>query len=83
MTGYKLTAPDNHVLKFSASGQLTAEDDPTGRGLAFAYESSGQVSSITIASGGTVTLTYSGSLLSQAALPDGNDITYGYTGGGR
>ncbi len=81
VTGYKLTAPDNHVLKFSASGQLTAEVDPTGRGLAFAYGSSGQVSSITTASGGTVTLTYSGSLLSQAALPDGNDVTYGYTGG--
>lgn len=80
-TGFTLTAPDNHVLKFSASGQLQSELDATGRGLTFSYNSSGQVSSITDAAGQSVTLTYTGSLLSAVGLPDGQAVAYAYTNG--
>jgi RHS repeat-associated protein len=81
VTGYTLTAPDQHVLRFSASGQLTAEADATGRGLAFAYNGSGQVSSITDAASQAVSLSYAGGLLTRVGLPDGLDVSYGYTGG--
>ena len=80
VTGYTLTAPDHHVLQFTASGQLTSIADSTGRGLGFSY-TAGQVSSITDASGHVVTLTYSGSRLSQVGLPDGKTIGYAYTSG--
>jgi YD repeat-containing protein len=84
VTGYTLTDPDDHhVLTFTSSGALESENDATGRGLTFANNSSDQVSSITDAAGEQVTLTYSGSLLSQVALPDGQDINYGYNASGQ
>lgn len=78
--GYTLTTPQQDVLTFSSSGQLLAEDDPTGRGLTFTY-SGGQLASITDAAGQQVTLSYSSSLLTKIALPDSQTISYGYTGG--
>jgi len=78
--GYVLTAPDHHTLAFNSAGQLTAEDDATGRGLSFVYTGS-QVTSITDAAGHVVTLSYTGSLLTQVTLPGGHTIAYGYTGG--
>jgi RHS repeat-associated protein len=81
VTGYTLTAPDHHVVRFNASGQLTAEVDATGRGLSFGYNGSGQVSTITDAAGHVVSLTYSGNLLTQLSLPNGNSVQYGYTSG--
>lgn len=80
VTGYTLTAPDNHVLAFSASGQLESVQDSTGRGLTLSY-SGGQVTSITDAAGHAVSLSYTGGLLTQIALPGGKTISYGYTGG--
>lgn len=80
VTGYKLTAPQQDVLSFTASGQLTSDLDPAGRGLTFAY-SSGQLSSVTDAAGQKATLTYSGSRLSGITLPNGTSISYGYSGG--
>jgi RHS repeat-associated protein len=80
-TYYTLTSPQGEVMWFSASGQLLSHLDATGRGLVFGYNAAGQVSSITDAAGQQVNLTYTGSLLSQMALPNGQDITYGYTGG--
>jgi RHS repeat-associated protein len=79
VTGYKLTTPQQDVLSFTASGQLTSHLDPAGRGLTFAY-TSGQLSSVTGAAGQAATLTYTGSLLSGIRLPNGTSISYGYSG---
>jgi RHS repeat-associated protein len=78
--GYTLTTPHQDVLTFNSSGRLTAEDDPTGRGLTFAYTGA-ELTSVTDAAGHRVTLGYTGSLLSKVTLPDGQAIAYGYTGG--
>jgi len=79
VTGYTLTDPSDHdLLTFSTSGQMESETESTGQGLTFLYNSSGQVGSITDAAGEPVSLTYDGSLLSQVALPDGQDVSYGY-----
>jgi RHS repeat-associated protein len=80
VTGYTLTTPQQDVLSFTASGQLTSDVDPTGRGLTLGY-SSGKLSSVTDAAGQQATLTYTGSRLTGIALPGGTSITYGYSGG--
>ncbi len=82
VTGYTLTDPSDHaVLSFNASGLLESAVDATDRGLTFARNSSGQVSSITDTAGQSVTLVYAGSLLSEVELPNGKAITYGYLNG--
>jgi RHS repeat-associated protein len=77
---YTLTTPQQDVLTFSSSGQLLSEDDPTGRGLTFAY-SGNQLTSVTDAAGQKVTLAYTGGLLTSITLPNSQTISYGYTGG--
>jgi RHS repeat-associated protein len=78
--GYTLTTAQQDVLTFTAGGQLTTEEDPTGRGLSFAYAGS-QLTSVTDAAGQQVTLAYTGGLLTKITLPDGRVIGYGYAGG--
>ncbi len=80
VTGYKLTTPQQDVLSFTPSGQLTSDLDSTGRGLTFAY-SSGLLSSVTDAAGQVATLSYAGSLLTGIKLPNGTSIAYAYSGG--
>jgi RHS repeat-associated protein len=80
ITGYTLTAPDNHVLTFTAAGQLQSIKDSTGRGITLGYTGS-QVTSLTDAAGHQVTLTYASGLLTTVHLPGGRGIGYGYTSG--
>jgi YD repeat-containing protein len=80
VTGYTLTAPDNHVLAFSAAGLLQSIRESTGRGITLGYAGS-QVTSLTDAAGHQATLAYSSGLPTMIRLPDGHGIGYGYTSG--
>jgi RHS repeat-associated protein len=81
VTGYTLTTPQHDVLSFAASGLMTSDVDPTGRGLTFAYDPGGTLTSVTDAAGHHAALSYSGGLLTGIGLPNGTAISYGYTGG--
>ncbi|WP_177235315.1 DUF6531 domain-containing protein [Streptomyces sp. MUSC 14] len=78
--GYTLTTLDDHVLAFSAAGQLTSDKDRSGQGLSFSYSGSEPVT-VTDAAGRAVSLSYSGSTLSRVTLADGRHVDYAYSGG--
>lgn len=80
VTGYTLTAPDHHVLTFSAGGQLQSVKDATGRGVTLGY-TGGEVTSLTDAAGQTASLSYTSGLLTKITLPKASTIAYGYSNG--
>ncbi|MEU9452204.1 DUF6531 domain-containing protein [Streptomyces sp. NPDC048277] len=79
--GYTLTTLDQQVLTFSAAGLLTSRKDRSGQGLTFAYSGGSEPSTVTDAAGRTVTLSYTGPMLSKVTLADGRHVDYGYTSG--
>jgi RHS repeat-associated protein len=77
---FTVTSRSQEVLTFDASGRLTAQQDRSGTGLAFAY-SGGVLSTVTDAAGRVTTFAYSGGLVSSVTLADGRHADYGYTSG--
>lgn len=67
---------------FSASGQLTREVDRNGYQTQLAYNSSGQLSTVTDPAGRTLAFTYSGSHIASVTDPLGRTWTYSYDASG-
>ena len=78
--GYQVVEPDQTLLNFNTSGQLTSMTDRSGAGVTLTYTGS-QVTSVKDASGRTVTLAYTSGLLTTLTMPDGRTVTYAYTSG--
>ncbi|HEX6701714.1 MAG TPA: DUF6531 domain-containing protein [Gaiellaceae bacterium] len=78
---YTLVRNDQITYTFDSQGRLTALKDRDNQGLTLAYNGSNHLATVTDAAGRQVTFTYTGSLLTQLALPAGRTVSYGYTGG--
>jgi YD repeat-containing protein len=79
--GFELVRRDQVRYRFDAAGRLVGLVERNGQGLGFSYDSAGKLSRITDSVGRTITLSYTGGLLSAVALPDGRKVSYAYTGG--
>ena len=78
--GYQVVTPDQTLLNFNSSGQLTSMTDRSGTGVTLGYTGS-QLTSVKDAGGRVVTLAYTSGLLTTLSMPDGRTVGYGYTGG--
>ncbi|WP_194924209.1 DUF6531 domain-containing protein [Catenulispora pinisilvae] len=82
--GFTVTALDNSVRTFDASGRLTSMVDVSGKGLILGY-TTGVLSSVTDAAGRAAALTVypagdpAAGLLEQVTLADGRSVSYSYT----
>jgi RHS repeat-associated protein len=63
---------------FSAAGQLTSEVDPNGYQTALAYNSGGQVTTVTDSAGRQLTFAYTGNHVTSVTDPMGRTWSYGY-----
>jgi RHS repeat-associated protein len=80
-SGYVYTLPDQTVLHFNSTGELTSEVDRNGNTLTMAYESS-RLASITNGASRKITLTYnSEGRVESAKDPMGHTAKYTYEGG--
>jgi RHS repeat-associated protein len=81
-SGYLYTLPDQTVLHFNSSGQLTSEVDRNGNTLTMSYESKGRLESVSDAAGRKITLAYnSGGQVESAKDPMGHTVKYTYESG--
>jgi RHS repeat-associated protein len=67
---------------FSAAGEVTSESDLNGYVTKLAYNSSGQLTSVTDPAGRKLMFTYSGSHVASAADPQGRICKYAYDSSG-
>ena len=75
---YVFTLPDQRLMRFNSTGQLTSESDRDGNTLSFAY-GSGKLETITDAAGRKIKLAYnSEGLVSSAEDPMGHVVKYTY-----
>jgi RHS repeat-associated protein len=81
--GYKLVRHDQVTYTFNTGGVLQSEVDRNGQGLAFNYDGSGRLATVSDAAGHTITFGYNGTstLVSSITTPDNRIVSYGYTGG--
>ncbi len=81
-TGYIYTLPDQTVLHFNGSGQLTSETDRDGNSLTMAYNAKSQLESVTDGASRKLTFTYnSEGLVESAKDPMGHTVKYTYESG--
>ncbi len=67
-------------MEWSADGkQLLAEEDPAGNRTTYTYDTLGNLTSITDASGNTKRYTYTGKLLTSSTDAEGKTTSYTYT----
>jgi RHS repeat-associated protein len=80
--GYTRTLTDGETIKFNASGEEISNDDANGVGLAYAYDSSGRLSTIEDAYGNTTTFSYDGTtgLLDSITDPAGRVTSFTHSG---
>ena len=80
-SGYKYTLPDQTVLHFNSSGQLTSETDRNGNTLTMSYESKGRLESVSDPAGRKLTFAYnSEGFVESAKDPMGHTVKYTYEG---
>ena len=76
-TAYGLTTADQKVLSFNSVGNIATLHDPAGPTVSFAYNSSNQLTSVANGMGRTLTLTYTGTLVT--SVTDGTrSVSYAY-----
>jgi RHS repeat-associated protein len=81
-SGYVYTLPNQLKLRFSASGQLTGEEDRNGNTLSMSYNSKGQLETVSDLAGRKITFTYdSEGQVEQASDPMGHTVKYTYEHG--
>jgi YD repeat-containing protein len=81
--GYKLTRADQTVYNFDQQGRLTSVEDRNQQGVTLAYDGSGRLSTVTDSADRAATFSYDGASVqpSSVSLPDGRDVSFGYTNG--
>ena len=81
-SGYVYTLPDQTVLHFNSTGELTSEGDHNGNTLTMTYESKGHLESITDGASRKITLTYNGEgQVESSKDPMGHTVKYTYESG--
>ena len=81
-TGWTLTRPDNTVLTFNTSGQLTKYTNSDGLYWTLAY-SGGNLSTVTDPLSRVTQLTYTSGKLTRVTVPGGLHADFGYDANGR
>src|SRR5262249_4910048 len=71
-------ADDDSVLIFTADGKLQTKTDRSGRAIAYTYDSSGRLLSVTNAFGRSLLFTYLDDKLVTVTTPDHRVIAYAY-----
>jgi RHS repeat-associated protein len=81
--GYELTRKDQVVYRFDDNGKLLSIKDRNEQGVTLAYGGDATLDTVTDSVGRVITFTHDPTtgLLTNVALPDGRDVTYGYTNG--
>jgi RHS repeat-associated protein len=79
--GYELVTHKQIHYIFDAAGTLQSMKDRNAQGVSLSYDGGGKLTSVSDSVGRQVTFTYNGSLISNVALPDGRDVSFGYTNG--
>ena len=77
---YTITTPDQRVLTFDTSGNLTQAKSRFGPATTFSY-SGGQLTGVTDSAGRSITLSYTSGKLTSVTLPDSRHVDYSYTSG--
>jgi RHS repeat-associated protein len=81
-SGYAYTLPDQTMLHFNGSGQITSEVDRNGNALTMSRNSEGRLEAIKDSAGREITLKYnSEGRVESASDPMGHTVKYTYEGG--
>ena len=80
--GFRLLAKDGTVTRFDREGRLLSREEPNGRGFWYGYDS-GNVAWIDDHLGRRTVLEWSGDRVISVEGPTGDQVHYGYDGGGR
>ena len=78
---WSLTEPDQTKRTFSSGGRLVSIADRNGNTLSLSYNQSGQLSTVTEATGRSLTFGYDGQHISSITDPLNRTISFGYTNG--
>ncbi len=77
-SGYTLVTKDGASERYDTAGRLLSETDSAGRPMGYAYDTRGQLSSVTGPFGHSLTIAYSSGRIRTITDPSGQVITYSY-----
>jgi RHS repeat-associated protein len=77
---YKLVSPDQRTFAFDSTGHPTSMASRFGPAMTMTY-TSGKLTGITDSAGRSITIAYSGSVVSSVTLPDSRQVGYTYASG--
>jgi RHS repeat-associated protein len=81
-SNYVYTLPNQTILHFNSSGQLTSETDRNGNSITMSYNAKNQLESVTDDSGRKLTFAYDGEgFVESAKDPMGHTVKYAYGSG--
>lgn len=80
--GFVLTRPGPQTITFDSAGRLTSVRDQNGHGTDFAYDTAGELATVTDGASRTLTVDWVGGRISQITDPVGRTVQYGYDGAG-